>query len=168
MKLQSALEQAAAKIECMIVCPNWDVICCPFSFFCALLLCSLADKLGEHYIHASGLYCRSPPMLLCWLSWSLGMQNFKGTQFQSGQEDGKWMLSAEELRAQAVAAEYNRARGYDAPPGNRFKGFSPLLRGLYWVKPGRLWVIPLDHAFFLGAFKDLMNLVFSKEPRKQV
>ncbi|KAF6249803.1 hypothetical protein COO60DRAFT_1706343 [Scenedesmus sp. NREL 46B-D3] len=55
----------------------------------------------------------------------------------------------------------------EPPPGNRFKGFSPLLRDLYWVRPTSLFVVPFSHAFFLGVFKRLISLMFAKESKQQ-
>lgn len=88
-----------------------------------------------------------------------------GQEFQMGRSDGR-LLTEKEQRAQARAAAYNRARGYEPPPGNRFKGHSPLIRELYWVDPRRLWVIPFSHAFSLGVFKDFLAKLFAKESRK--
>lgn len=71
------------------------------------------------------------------------------------------------MRAQAAAAAFNRARGFEPPPGNRFKGFSPLLRDLYWVLPSTLFVVPFSHSFFLGIFKNLINSMFAKKSKQQ-
>jgi hypothetical protein len=90
-----------------------------------------------------------------------------GQEFQMGAANSNRLLAEVEQRAQAAAAAYNRARGYEPPPGNRFKGYSPLLRDLYWVHFGRLWVVPFCHAFFLGVFKNLMSLICAKECRQQ-
>jgi hypothetical protein len=90
----------------------------------------------------------------------------KGQEFMMGRGDGR-LLSAKEAKAQAIAAEYHRARGFEPPPGNRFKGHSPLLRRLYYVHPQRLWVLPYCHAFFLGVFKDFMKLLCAKKTNKR-
>lgn len=86
----------------------------------------------------------------------------RGKSYQMGRPDGR-LLTNREVTAQAVAAEYYRARGLEPPPGNRFKGNSPLLRGLYYVDPVRLWVIPFCHAFYLGVFKNFMQVVTGKK-----
>lgn len=76
------------------------------------------------------------------------------------------LMTESEIKAQAVAAEFYRARGFEPPPGNRLKGYSPVLRNLYWVEPRRLFVVPFCHAFHLGVFKDFMQCVFAKKTRK--
>lgn len=73
------------------------------------------------------------------------------------------LLTEAEMRAQAIAAEYHKARGLEPHPGNRFKGYSPLVRSLYWVDIRTLWVIPFCHAFFLGVFKDYVKLACAKK-----
>ncbi|KAF6249641.1 hypothetical protein COO60DRAFT_1686595 [Scenedesmus sp. NREL 46B-D3] len=88
----------------------------------------------------------------------------KGKWFQMGASDGRLLQPPEQI-AQAIAAAFNRARGFQPPPGNRYKGYSLLLRDLYWVHPSRLFVVPFCHAFHLGIFKDLMHLLFGKEAR---
>jgi hypothetical protein len=88
----------------------------------------------------------------------------RGKSYQMGQPDGR-LMTEREVKAQAIAAEYYRARGFEPPPGNRFKGFSPLLRRLYYVNPVRLWVIPFCHAFYLGVFKDFLKLATAKKSK---
>jgi hypothetical protein len=77
-------------------------------------------------------------------------------------------MSDAEMKAQAAAAEYYKARKLEPPPGNRYKGFSPLVRDLYWVDPRRLFIVPFCHAFYLGMFKDLMKMMFAKKQRAEV
>lgn len=91
-----------------------------------------------------------------------------GQEYQMGDTPGARgrIMTSQEIKAQAVAAEYFKARGFEPPPGNRFKGHSPLMRLLYWVEPKRLWVVPFCHAFYLGVVKDFLQLVFSKKTRK--
>jgi hypothetical protein len=91
----------------------------------------------------------------------------QGCSFQMGEADGR-LLTDLEIRAQAAAAAFNRARGFEPPPGNRFKGFSPLLRDLYWVRPSTLFVVPFSHAFYLGVFKQLTSYMFATKPKQQV
>lgn len=88
----------------------------------------------------------------------------KGKSFQMGRADGR-LLSDRETKAQAVAAEYYRARGFEPPPGNRYKGYSPLVRGLWYVNAARLFVVPFCHAFYLGVLRNFLNIVFSKKPK---
>lgn len=88
----------------------------------------------------------------------------RGNSYQMGHADGR-LMTEREVKAQAIAAEYYRARGFEPPPGNRFKGFSPLLRRLYYVNPLRLWVVPFCHAFYLGVFKDFMKLMTAKKSK---
>lgn len=90
----------------------------------------------------------------------------QGKSYQMGAPDGR-LLSDAEQRAQAAAAAFNRARGFEPLAGNRFKGFSPLLL-LYWVQPSRLFVVPFSHAFHLGIFKNLISWMFAKESKQQV
>jgi hypothetical protein len=78
------------------------------------------------------------------------------------------LMSDAEMKAQAAAAEYYKARKLEPPPGNRYKGFSPLVRDLYWVDPRRLFIVPFCHAFYLGMFKDLMKMMFAKKQRAEV
>ncbi|WIA36729.1 hypothetical protein OEZ86_008001 [Tetradesmus obliquus] len=89
----------------------------------------------------------------------------QGRSYQMGAQDGR-LLSDLEQRAQATAAAFNRARGFEPPHGNRFKGFSPLLR-LYWVRVSSLFVVPFSHAFHLGIFKGLISSMFAKESKQQ-
>jgi hypothetical protein len=91
----------------------------------------------------------------------------QGSSFQMGAQDGR-LLTDIEMRAQAAAAAFNRARGFEPPPGNRFKGFSPLLCNLYWVLPSTLFVVPFSHSFFLGVFKQLISSMFAKKSKQQV
>jgi hypothetical protein len=90
----------------------------------------------------------------------------QGKSYQMGAQDGR-LLSDLEQRAQAAAAAFNRARGFEPPPGNRFKGSSPLLQ-LYWVRISSLFVVPFSHSFHLGVFKNLISRMFAKESRQQV
>jgi hypothetical protein len=95
----------------------------------------------------------------------------QGSSFQMGvqlQGEPARLLTDIEMRAQAAAAAFNRARGFEPPPGNRFKGFSPLLRDLYWVLPSTLFVVPFSHSFFLGIFKNLISSMFAKKSKQQV
>ncbi|WIA42402.1 hypothetical protein OEZ86_008403 [Tetradesmus obliquus] len=89
----------------------------------------------------------------------------QGRSYQMGAQNGR-LLSHLEQRAQATAAAFNRARGFEPPHGNRFKGFSPLLR-LYWVRVSSLFVVPFSHAFHLGIFKGLISSMFAKESKQQ-
>lgn len=92
-----------------------------------------------------------------------------GTEHHMAVEAGRErLLSVEEMKAQAAAAEYYKACRLEPPPGNRFKGYSPLVRDLYWVDARWLWIVPFCHAFYLGVLKDYVRLLFDKKESKQV
>lgn len=91
----------------------------------------------------------------------------KGKSYQMGKPDGR-LMTAKEMKVQAIAAEYYKVRGFEPPPGNRFKGHSPFLRRLYYVDAVRLWIIPFCHAFQLGVVKNFLSNMMAKVKKGKV
>jgi len=128
--------------------------------FTAYLACAFCKLMGTKVGHVVRYLGYAAPVTT---TAGVGL----GKEYQMGVQDGR-VLSEAEMRAQAATAEYYRACRLEPPPGNRFKGYSPLISDLYWVDPRRLWIVPFCHAFYLGVFKDLMKLMFAKKTRQHV
>lgn len=143
--LGAVYADSPARAKLMYTIASWTAyLTCPF--------CKLMGCMKNRVVRYTG-YAQPAPT-----TQGLG----SGTAYQMGKADGRLMTDSE-MKAQAIAAEYYRARGFEPPPGNRFKGYSPLLRRLYYVSPQRLWVVPYCHAMYLGVFKDFMKIVCAKK-----